>query len=82
MNRLSATRNTSTDNTSMPLSVSALAVQNSAYRGTGGVSAGNKGHGFRPAFLDQLTGIALLSCFANGCAAPVHVLDGLPDDDA
>ena len=62
------------------LSDRALALQNQAYRGSGGVSAGNRIHGFRPAFLDQVTGTAYLSCFANGCAAPMHILDGLPDE--
>jgi hypothetical protein len=64
----------------MPLSVRTLAAQNNSYRDSGGVSAGNRGHGFRPAFLDQATGIVYQSCFANGSAAPVHVLDGLPDE--
>ena len=62
------------------LSVRALARQNRAYHNSGGVSAGNRGHGFCPAFLDEVTGIAYLSRFANGSAAPVHVLDGLPDE--
>ena len=62
------------------LSVRALVRQNQAYRGSSGVSAGNRVYGFRPAFLDQVTGTAYLSCFANGCAAPMHILDGLPDE--
>lgn len=62
------------------LSVRALVRQNQAYRGSSGVSAGNRVHGFRPAFLDQVTGTAYLSRFATGYAAPVHVLDGLPDE--
>ena len=80
MNRPSTTRSTSIGNILMPLSVRMLAVQNHSYRDSGGVSAGNRGHGFRPAFLDQATDIAYQSCFANGSAAPVHVLDGLPDE--
>ena len=55
-------------------------MQNHSYRDSSGVSAGIRGHGFRPAFLDQATDIAYQSCFANGRAAPVHVLDGLPDE--
>lgn len=62
------------------LSAGSLAEQNSTYRGSGGVSAVNHRHGFRPAFLDLVSGVTYLSCFANGCAAPVHVLDGLPDE--
>jgi hypothetical protein len=80
MNSLYTSRGASTANLPIALSIKALALQNRTYRGSGGVSAGNRGHGFRPAFLDQVTGTAYLSCFANGCAAPVHVLDGLPDE--
>ena len=80
MNRPSTTRSTSIGNMPMPLSVRTLAVQNHSYRDSGGVSAGNRGHGFCPAFLDLATGIAYQSCFAHGSAAPVHVLDGLPDE--
>jgi hypothetical protein len=36
--------------------------------------------GFRPAFLDRRTGRVCPSCFGNGMPAPVHVLDGLPED--
>ena len=78
MKRPSTTRSTSIGNILMPLSVRTLAVQNHSYRDSSGVSAGIRGHGFRPAFLDQATGIAYQSCFANGSTAPVHVLDGLP----
>jgi hypothetical protein len=80
MNKLSATRHTSTCSLPTPLSVRTLAEQNNTYRGRGAVSAENRGQGFRPAFLDQTTGVAYLSCFANGCAAPLHILDGLPEE--
>jgi hypothetical protein len=79
MHRLMTSRRTSTLDRQTPLSRATLAAQNSDYRDSGGVSAGNGGRGFRPAFLDQVTGIVYRSCFANGCAAPVHVLEGLPD---
>lgn len=79
MNRQTATSIMPTGKVLTALSIRTLAAQNRAYRGGGGVSAGNRGHGFRPAFLDQVTGIVYPSCFANGCAAPVHVLDGLPE---
>ena len=46
---------------------------------TGGVSAGNRCLGFRPAFKDTSSGKVYLSCFADGRPAPVHVLDGLPE---
>ncbi|MEN8168360.1 MAG: hypothetical protein ABFR65_12920 [Pseudomonadota bacterium] len=62
------------------LSTRVLAQQNRIYRDTGGVSDGCRGEGFRPAFLDRSTGITWLSRFADGRIAPLHVLDGLPDE--
>jgi hypothetical protein len=79
MNRLALTENAPTCSDHTPLSVSVLAAENHAYRGSGGISKENRKYGFRPAFLDQRTGIAYLSCFANGCPAPLHMLDGLPE---
>jgi hypothetical protein len=57
-----------------------LRAQSDSYRGTAGCSEGNGGLGFRPAFLDADTGIVYCSCFLDGNPAPVHLLDGLPDD--
>ena len=57
-----------------------LRSETSCYRGTGGVSAGNRGAGFRPAFLDTDTNTVYLSRFSNGQPAPFHLLDGLPDE--
>jgi hypothetical protein len=57
---------------------STLAAENDQYFGTAGCSAGNRGLGFRPAFLDSATGAVYPSRFADGRPAPVHVLDGLP----
>jgi hypothetical protein len=45
---------------------------------TGGVSHNNRTCGFRPAFRDDATGTVYLSCFPDGAAAPIHLLDGLP----
>jgi hypothetical protein len=56
----------------------ALATEKARYFGTAGCSAGNRGCGFRPAFLDRETGRIYLSTFADGRPAPVHLLDGLP----
>jgi hypothetical protein len=50
------------------------------FRGTGGVSEDNRSLGFRPAYLNTETGETVVSRFADGALAPVHVLDGLPDD--
>ena len=79
MNRPSASMHAISSNPPTHLSVRMLVQQNSIYHGRGGVSAENRGRGFRPAFLDRTTGFVYPSCFANGCAAPVHVLDGLPE---
>jgi hypothetical protein len=55
-----------------------LRQQNQVFRGTRGVSAGNRSQGFAPAFLDTLTGMIYRACFADGRPAPMHLLDGLP----
>ncbi len=34
--------------------------------------------GFIPAFLDTRSGQCVISCYADGRPAPIHVLDGLP----
>jgi hypothetical protein len=60
------------------LSLARLRTQNRRYRGSGGVSAENRGAGFQPAFLDRRTGLVYLSQFPDGSPAPVHLLDGLP----
>ena len=55
-----------------------LAIENARYRGTGGVSHENRCRGFRAAFMDRETRAVHLARFADGRAAPCHVLDGLP----
>jgi len=50
------------------------------YLGTGGRSQENSGLGFRAAFLDVDTMTVYPSCFRDGRPAPMHLLDGLPDD--
>lgn len=64
----------------MPLSPAALRHQNRIYRGSGGRSQENRVQGFAPAFLDTETGIVYPACFADGRRAPMHLLDGLPDE--
>jgi hypothetical protein len=59
---------------------SILAQQNAKYRGSGGISSENRHLGFRPAFRNAETGHIYPSRFADGRLAPVHVIDGLPDD--
>lgn len=62
------------------LSPRLLRQQNNFWRHRGGVSAENCTCGFVPAFKDTETGNVYLSCFRDGRPAPVHVLDGLPDE--
>ena len=61
------------------LSRERLADENRQFFATGGRSQENAGHGFRPAFFDAQTGTIYPSCFADGRAAPFHLIDGLPD---
>ena len=57
-----------------------LRLENVAYHGTGGVSQNNRRAGFRPAYRNIRTGQTIISRFADGSQAPIHVLDGVPDD--
>lgn len=57
-----------------------LQAQNAAHAGTGGVSRNNRSAGFFPAYRNHATGETVISRFADGRPAPVHVLDGLPGD--
>lgn len=55
-----------------------LEHQNEVFAGTGGVSQNNRKSGFIPAYKNTETGEAVVSCFADGRVAPVHLLEGLP----
>lgn len=55
-----------------------LEAENQRFKGTGGVSEGNRERGFIPAFHDRHSGQSVISRYADGTPAPVHVLDGLP----
>jgi hypothetical protein len=57
-----------------------LRAENHIFQNTGGVSQNNCQCGFKPAFRDNETGRTYRSCFANGRPAPLHLLDGLPDE--
>ena len=61
------------------LSQELLQLQNRVYAGSGGVSRNSRSAGFVPGFLDRQSGVAMVSRFANGRAAPIHVLEGLPE---
>ena len=66
--------------TPTPYSTRALREENRVFRGSGGVSRNNRAQGFLPAFLDHASGRVYRACFANGTPAPMHLLDGLPDE--
>ena len=57
-----------------------LREENHRFRATGGVSQGNRHLGFMPAFQDTLSGCVYPSRCADGRPAPIHTLDGLPND--
>ena len=57
-----------------------LQQQAAAFQGQGGVSEEARPHGFLPAFLDRETGRVYLSRDAEGAPAPVHCIDGLPEE--
>ncbi len=57
-----------------------LKEQNQVFKGSGGISQENCNQGFCPAFLDLETGSIYLSRFADGRPAPMHMLDGLPQE--
>ncbi|HUI98767.1 MAG TPA: hypothetical protein VLY46_00950 [Usitatibacter sp.] len=57
-----------------------LARANESYRGSGGRSEENRDYGFRPAFFDYASQKLYLSRFADGNPAPMHLLDGLPEE--
>jgi hypothetical protein len=61
------------------LNLSALRVDNARFKGTGGRSQDNAHVGFLPAFQDRTTGMIYRSRFGDGRVAPIHLLDGLPD---
>ena len=64
----------------MSLTPQCLQQETVEFRGTGGISTENSGCGFCAAFIDTATDKTVVSCFADGRPAPVHVLDGLPND--
>ena len=57
-----------------------LESQNVVHRGSGGISQENCHQGFCPAVLDSETGSIYVSRYADGKPAPMHILDGLPQD--
>lgn len=62
------------------LTTEGLKEENRRFNGTGGVSRECRSSGFMPAFRDASTGNVYLSRFADGRIAPIHLLDGLPQE--
>ena len=63
-----------------PLSDERLGRESRQFTGSGGLSEQNRAYGFIPAFYDTQSRKAMASCFANGTLAPIHVLEGLPQE--
>lgn len=57
-----------------------LQSDNARFAGTAGVSAANRSLGFLPAFRDTESGRCELARYVDGRPAPVHLLEGLPDE--
>ncbi len=62
------------------LSQELLARQNQDYEGSGGVSRNNRQSGLLPAFSNTKDGRVEISRFADGRPAPMHLLEGVPDE--
>ena len=62
------------------LDLNQLTRENLAFDGTYGVSRNNRSLGFAPAFRDTETGRVEIARFANGRPAPMHLLEGLPQE--
>ncbi len=62
------------------VSESSLRKENQDYAATTGISINNKALGFVPAFCDKTTGRAELSRFFDGRPAPIHLIEGLPEE--
>jgi len=63
----------------IPMTNTVLRAENERFAGSGGASQGNRTRGFLPAFYDRHSCQAVLSRFANGTPAPIHVLEGMPE---
>lgn len=73
-------RNQNTSPSMPSMDVNCLVEDNIRYMGTGGVSENNRNKGFCAAFRDDASGAVVLARFPDGSPAPMHLLDGLPED--
>ncbi len=60
------------------LSEQALARENREYAATAGISKNCQSGGFAPAFYDSQSDSSVISRYADGSPAPIHILDGVP----
>lgn len=67
-------------NTALAVTEQSLRRETRIWRGTCGISEETRGTGFMPAFRDTQTGRIFRARFADGSPAPMHVLDGLPEE--
>ncbi|WP_290652135.1 hypothetical protein [Aquisalimonas sp.] len=63
-----------------PLTPEELAIERDWFEGTGGESSVCCDHGLVPGFSDEETGCVYRALYRDGSPAPMHVLDGLPDE--
>ena len=61
------------------LSYPAFYQENRWFAGSGGVSRENRAPGFVPACYATCSHQTVISRFANGATAPLHILEGLPE---
>lgn len=60
------------------LSNQVLARENRNFRATAATSENCQSSGFVPAFYDTLSGRSVISRYADGRPAPIHLLEGVP----
>ena len=62
------------------MNLSILRQENRRFAGSGGVSEENRVRAFVPAFYDACSCRVVISQFASGAPAAIHLLEGLPEE--
>jgi hypothetical protein len=62
------------------LSSHCLKEENARFANSPGISVNNRDEGFVPAFQNNRNGCCRISRFADGRPAPIHILEGLPEE--
>lgn len=60
------------------ITVQTLRSENRGFAGSGGISQNNRSQDFHAGFYDCESRQTVISRFADGTPAPIHLLDGLP----